>query len=169
MASYAPVSQKIEGWISVLYIRLFRPDYSLVDIRYLALAGFSRLASYIKNSGLPASRCFQLEVKRVSLKFPFERSTPMACVSPPQLLLTIFDSKNCTQITRNYSSVHLTIACSRHSVFGGEWKRWGSEGSTTWELSRHSFTDRRQFWRIRERFPSPFFIDWEPYTILSVR
>ena len=163
MASYAPVSQKIEGWISVLYIRLFRPDYSLVDIRYLALAGFSRLASYIKNSGLPAIRCFQLEVKRVSLKFPFERSTP------PQLLLTIFDSKNCTQITRNYSSVHLTIAWSRHSVFGGEWKRWGSEGSTTWELSRHSFTDRRQFWRIRERFPSPFFIDWEPYTILSVR
>ena len=113
MASYAPVSQKIEGWISVLYIRLFRPDYSLVDIRYLALAGFSRLGSYIKNSGLPAIRCFQLEVKRVSLKFPFERSTP------PQLLLTIFDSKNCTQITRNYSSVHLTIACSRHSVFLG--------------------------------------------------
>ena len=144
MASYAPVSQKIEGWISVLYIRLFRPDYSLVDIRYLALAKFSRLASYIKNSGLPAIRCFQLEVKRVSLKFPFERSTPMACVSPPQLLLTIFDSKNCTQITRNYSSVHLTIACSRHSVFGGEWKRWGSEGSTTGGLSRHSFTDRRQ-------------------------
>ena len=167
MASYAPVSQKIEGWISVLYIRLFRPDYSLVDIRYLALAGFSRLGSYIKNSGLPAIRCFQLEVKRVSLKFPFERSTPMACVSPPQLLLTIFYSKNCTQITRNYSSVHLTIACSRHSVFLGRVKKMGERGKYDRGTKQTLLYRSTTIFAHPRALPLPFFIDWEPYTILS--
>lgn len=161
MASYAPVSQKIEGWISVLYIRLFRPDYSLVDIRYLALAGFSRLGSYIKNSGLPAIRCFQLEVKRVSLKFPFERSTP------PQLLLTIFDSKNCTQITRNYSSVHLTIACSRHSVFLGRVKKMGERGKYDRGTKQTLLYRSTTIFAHPRALPLPFFIDWEPYTILS--
>ena len=153
MASYAPVSQKIEGWISVLYIRLFRPDYSLVDIRYLALAGFSRLGSYIKNSGLPAIRCFQLEVKRVSLKFPFERSTP------PQLLLTIFDSKNCTQITRNYSSVHLTIACSRHSVFLGRVKKMGERGKYDRGTKQTLLYRSTTIFAHLRALPLPFFID----------
>lgn len=165
MASYAPVSQKIEGWISVLYIRLFRiTPLSTYDI-WLWL---SSVDSPHQNSGLSAIRSFQLEVKRVSLKFPFDDRLQWLVFHHPNYY-SLFLTHNFAQITRNYSSIHLTIACSRHSVFGGEWKRWGNEGSTTWELSRHSSTDRRQFWRIRERFSSPFFIDWEPYTILSVR
>ena len=168
MASYAPVLQKIEGWISVLYIRLFRPDYSLVDIRYLALAGFSRLASYIKTADCRPLGVFSSRWKECRLNFRLNDRLQWLAFRHPNYY-SLFLTHNFAQITRNYSSAHLTIACSRHSVFGGEWKRWGNEGNTTWELSRHSFTDRRQFWRIRERFPSPFFIDWEPYTILSVR
>ena len=167
MASYAPVSKKIEGWISVLYIRLFRiTPLSTYDI-WLWLGSVDS-PHISKTADCRPLGVFSSRWKECRLNFRLNDRLQWLAFHHPNYY-SLFFIHNFAQITRNYSSVHLTIACSRHSVFGGEWKRWGNEGSTTWELSRHSFTDRRQFWRIRERFPSPFFIDWEPYTILSVR
>ena len=167
MASYAPVSQKIEGWISVLYIRLFRiTPLSTYDI-WLWLSSVDS-PHISKTADCRPLGVFSSRWKECRLNFRLNDRLQWLAFHHPNYY-SLFLTHNFAQITRNYTSVHLTIACSRHSVFGGEWKRWGSEGSTTGGLSRHSFTDRRQFWRIRERFPSPFFIYWEPYTILSVR
>ena len=167
MASYAPVSQKIEGWISVLYIRLFRiTPLSTYNI-WLWLSSVDS-PHISKTADCRPLGVFSTRWKECRLNFRLNDRLQWLAFHHPNYY-SLFLTHNFAQITWNYSCVHLTIACSRHSVFGGEWKRWGSEGSTTGGLSRHSFTDRRQFWRIRERFPSPFFIDWEPYTILSVR
>ena len=154
MASYAPVSQKIEGWISVLYIRLFRiTPLSTYNI-WLWLSSVDS-PHISKTADCRPLGVFSTRWKECRLNFRLNDRLQWLAFHHPNYY-SLFLTHNFAQITRNYSSVHLTIACSRHSVFGGEWKRWGSEGSTTGGLSRHSFTDRRQFWRIRERFPSPF-------------
>lgn len=154
MASYAPVSQKIEGWISVLYIRLFRiTPLSTYNI-WLWLSSVDS-PHISKTADCRPLGVFSTRWKECRLNFRLNDRLQWLAFHHPNYY-SLFLTHNFAQITWNYSCVHLTIACSRHSVFGGEWKRWGSEGSTTGGLSRHSFTDRRQFWRIRERFPSPF-------------
>ena len=142
MASYAPVSQKIEGWISVLYIRLFRiTPLSTYDI-WLWLSSVDS-PHISKTADCRPLGVFSSRWKECRLNFRLNDRLQWLAFHHPNYY-SLFFIHNFAQITMNYSSVHLTIACSRHSVFGGEGKRWGNEGSTTWELSRHSFTDRRQ-------------------------
>ena len=155
MASYAPVSQKIEGWISVLYIRLVRiTPLSTYNI-WLWLSSVDS-PHISKTADCRPLGVFSSRWKECRLNFRLNDRLQWLAFHHPNYYSLFLTRLNFAQITWNYSSVHLTIACSRHSVFGGEWKRWGSEGSTTGGLSRHSFTDRRQFWRIRERFPPLF-------------
>lgn len=126
MASYAPVSQKIEGWISVLYIRLFRiTPLSTYDM-WLWLSSVDP-PHISKTADCRPLGVFSSRWKECRLNFRLNDRLQWLAFHHPNYY-SLFLTHNFAQITRNYTSVHLTIACSRHSVFWGRMKKMGERG-----------------------------------------